>query len=189
MVWPSLRRFAVAIGFAMACAAVSAQTLSSEPRPFLSQIAVKLVLVQKSEICKGPYIPGNPDCRVTVDDAEFLEKKYGASAISGPYSLPVGKRMPLKLNPEFQQALIADIDAGTWAVLLEFEWKSSLLFEVDLARDLCGHPSSNLRSDRGKHWYTHQNAADFDPDKNVKWQMMLAGPAASYFCFFVVPAR
>jgi hypothetical protein len=149
-------------------------------------ITVKLVLVRQSDLCKGSYKPGHVDCELSTERVEYLEQ---TNRVSRPYKLPLGKPVALRLDPEFQQALIASIDAGTYAVLLEFDWGAQLTVEVDLARDLCGSPKSHPPWDRNsRHWYTHENAIHFDPDKNVKWQMTLTVVSKWLFCFYVVPA-
>src|SRR5436305_678400 len=97
----------------------------------MQQITVKLVLVPQSEICEGPYKPGHKDCPVTARKIDSLKHKNRVSRV---YQLPAGKSVALLLEWDFHQALIADIDAGNYSVLLEFDWGNTLWVVVDMVR-------------------------------------------------------
>jgi hypothetical protein len=162
-----------------------AQTATSTAGSVVDQITVKLTLVLQSEVCQGrSYKPGPNDCPVTKAMADRLERKFHPTH---PYPLPVGKPVPLPLEKDFHNALAADISIGGYAVLLEFEWGYTLSGVVDMVHFSSEHlpefsdPQAQYRS---RHWYTHRNAVDFDPDKRPEWQVTLNN---SSFPFYISP--
>jgi hypothetical protein len=154
------------------------------------EISVKLVLVLKSAVCKGPYKPGRSD-DLTPDDVSKLEQK-SKNSVSDFYKLQSRKTMPLPLPLPFHQALIPAIATGTYAVLLVFDWGTPLKVVVDLvpgpAQNLPEWSKKQPKYDNGQLWYAHQNAVGFDPDQSVTWQLTLNGPKGSTFSFYAVPA-
>jgi hypothetical protein len=163
------------------------QTVTSDASPAVLQVTVKFVLVLQSDVCKGSYKPGHNDCSVTTQEAEFLEKTH---RVSRAYPLSAGKSVALALERKFHGALISCIDAGHYAVLLNFDWGSTLVAAVDMIRDSSKPLSKPLNTprhpDRSQYWHTHQNAIDFDPDKSVRWKVTLNDDL--WYGFYVVPA-
>ena len=153
------------------------------------EISVKLVLVLKSAVCKGPYKPGRSD-DLTPDDVNKLEQ-INRKSVSNVYKLPSGKTTPLPLPRQFHQALIPAIATGTYAVLLVFDWGIPLKVVVDLVpgptKNLPEWSKKQQKVDNCQLWYAHQNAVGFDPDQSVTWQLTINGPSGSTFSFYAIP--
>lgn len=183
---------------------LGAQTATSAVRPVV-HVTVKFVLVPQTKVCGNPYKPGH----IAADTAETLKETY---RVSRAYPLSAGISVPLPLDRKFQSALTSCIDAGNYAVLLEFDWENPLLAVVDLIRDsserLSGSSSSHRKLDRsqvspyspylpssprakagtttrvGPLWYSHQKANDFEPDRNVRWKLIMND---AWYGFYVKP--
>jgi len=145
-----------------------------------------MVLVPLDEICPSSSESGRGRCPpVTRDIVEQWENTY---VVSPSYALVEGKAVPIRLSEEFQQALVADITAGGYAVLLEFDWGQRITAVVDMIRKSDGllpnWSNKKHKFRRSQHWYTYQNAIAFEPSKNVRWQVTLNGSVS--FWFYVV---
>jgi|SRR3954451_7503218 len=184
-----------------------AQTATSAAGPVELQVTVKFIPVPQSEVCR-PYKPGHNECPVAAKTAESLKDTY---CVSRAYPLSAGKSVGLPLEPKFHTALISGIDAGNYAVVLEFDWKIPLVAVVDMVLDsskqLSESSNSHHQFDRsqaspyalgapvrasagtmmrvGPLWYTHQKAKDFEPDRDVKWKLIIND---TWYGFHVKPA-
>jgi hypothetical protein len=141
--------------------------------------------VKQTELCESGYAPeGNMCTAINRDDVDQLVETH---ATSNRYELLPGRSVGLPLTDKFQQALIAAIDSGQYAVLLEFDWGTRIIAVIDMTRmsdgQLPNWSSSKKTFHRNQHWYTHQNAAAFDPASHVRWRVTLNG--ALTFTFFV----
>jgi hypothetical protein len=121
---------------------------------------------------------------INRDDVELLIETHVKSPT---YELLPGRPVGLPLPDKFEQALMADIDSGQYAVLLEFDWGTTITAVIDIERASDGRlpnwSSSKKIFHRNQHWYTHQNAAAFDPALHVRWRVTLNGAVS--FTFFV----
>ena len=139
-------------------------------------VTLQLILVRQTELCPTGYARTGQDCGpVTADDVAELEQNH---LVSPPYELVEHKPVPITLPPQFQQALMAAIDAGGYAVLLIFDWGQPTAAVVDLVRKAELLPNwSNKHKvfHTHRHWYTHQNANAFDPSQAAIWQVSMNG--------------
>ena len=186
------------------------QAAASATGPVL-RVTIKFLPVLQSEICKGTYRAGHTNCPITAQKAEFLKESYVGSRT---YPLSQGKRVALPLVPKFQNTLTSCIDAGNYAMLVEFAWGIPLLAViVDMVPDHepselpPGSSGSQRQFDRsqavpygfgaqteinavrrmraGPLWYTHQNAKDFEPAESIRWKLILND---GWYGFYVKPA-
>jgi tetratricopeptide (TPR) repeat protein len=149
------------------------------------QVTVKLVIVLKSDICKGRiYISDDNDCPVTRGMVSNLEET--TKSFSDAYPLSEDKSVALTLNRKFHGQL--SVVTKEYAVLLEFDLGTKEVSTVDMLRDSAGLLPDKFKprhSVTGGHWYTHQNAADFEPGKN-RWILIKDG---KWYGFYVKPAK
>jgi hypothetical protein len=149
-----------------------------------AQVTVRMILLPQKSICSSSYRRPHTDCpKLTVTDVENLKDQY---LVSDAYELSQGPKVArLRLTPAFQSALMAAIDANEYAVILEFDWGTTITAVVDIMRRSEGRlPNwSNKKHKfyRSQHWYTHQNANAFDPANNVIWQVTLNGAVSFLF--------
>ena len=149
-----------------------------------SHVTVRMILLPQKSICSSSYRRPHTDCpKLTVSDVEDLKEQY---LVSGAYELLPGPRaVRLRLTPAFQSALMAAIDANDYAVILEFDWGTTITAVVDIIRKsearLPNWLNKKHKFYRSQHWYTHQNANAFDPARNVIWQVTLNGAFSFLF--------
>jgi len=148
-------------------------------------VTVRLILVKQTDLCPAGYARSANKCpAIDRDDEESLAETHETSSA---YRLIAGRSVPLRLTEQFQQALMADIDSGEYAVLLEFDWGSTITAVIDMVRASDGElpnwssPKKTFHSMR--HWYTHQNANAFDPALHVRWRVTLNGAVS--FTFYI----
>lgn len=149
---------------------------------------VTMILLEQTDICSGPYTPGHSDCQQVT--REFVEQLKETNTVSDPCPLSPGQVVALHLTPAFYEALMAGIDAGGYAVLLEFDWGRNITAVVDIVRESDGRlPKwSNLhrRLLGSEHLYTHQEAIAFDPTKRARWHVTLTTLSGSLSYSFYV---
>ena len=156
-------------------------------RPIRTAASVRMILVDLNEICPPlfPNRPRPPCAPVTPQDVKELARTHKTSA---PYNLTPGELAVLKLEPDFQRALVFDIIAGSYAILLEFDWGDQIIAVVDVKRRADIH-LPNWSSLEGHHFYKNDhcyslhNASDFDPGANERWEVRFNGVA--FYRFYV----
>jgi hypothetical protein len=150
-------------------------------------ITIRFMLVSQSDLCGSPYDTDQVHCGLlTSDVVETLEHTHLQSAA---YQLQQDRSVPIKLEPAFQAALIAAIDAGDYAVVVEVDWGITVVAVVDMVRmseSLPNWSATRKVFRRHRRWFTHQNAVAFEPSRPVHWQITLNGSVS--FWFYIVGA-
>jgi hypothetical protein len=147
----------------------------------VSKVTLTLVLVTADDVV--PPAPGQP---LETEQLETLMAKGCPS--SGPYELTQYGLDSLKLNEDFQAALVrARNYPRTFMVLVRFTFDRNITAVIDLLRDRQQSPRRRHPEPKtGNGWYITKGVMLFDPGRPVRWNLALNSTV--FFSFVLRPA-